>query len=72
VSGRDIGGAYKTDPEWRLVLAIRREALRLAGLCINGSTEPGKPGRRGGVVHGQVVPGTGKCQRCCDVARRTR
>jgi hypothetical protein len=38
---------------------VRRDALRAAGLCING-------GPRSKVVHGPVVSG-GRCQRCEDV-----
>ncbi len=37
----------------------RRDALRAAGICING-------GPRSRVVHGDVVS-AGKCQRCIDV-----
>lgn len=71
MSGRDLNGAYRTEPERRLELAVRREALRAANRCINGPIE-NRPGRRNGVVHGAVVPGTGKCQRCIDVAKGSR
>lgn len=69
--GRDLDGAYRTEPERRLEVSSRRHALRAALRCINGPLDD-RPGLRGGVVHGAVVPGTGKCQRCVDVAKRSR
>jgi hypothetical protein len=71
MSGRDLNGAYLTELERRLDNTARRRTLRLAGLCINGGTEPGKPSRNG-IVHGPASPTSGKCARCEDVARRSR
>lgn len=59
--------AYKTTEEERLIVKDRRIELADAGRCINGPRE-GFVGARG-VVHGPVVPGTTKCQRCHDVHR---
>jgi hypothetical protein len=71
MSGRDLNGAYLTELERRLDNTARRRELAKAGRCINGPIE-NRPGKRHGVVHGPVVPGTGKCQRCIDVAKRSR
>jgi hypothetical protein len=70
MSGRDIDGAYRTDLDRRLVNTDRRRALAKANRCINGPLED-RPGKRHGIVHGPVVSG-GKCQRCIDVAARSR
>jgi hypothetical protein len=71
MEGRDIGGAYLTDPERRLETQNRRAALKAAGRCINGPLED-RPGKRAGVVHGPANPVSGKCERCEQVAKRTR
>lgn len=68
--GRDLNGAYRTDPEQRLVVSLARKTLRDANRCINGSMRDGPS--RFGITHGPVVPGTGKCERCCEVARASR
>ena len=68
----EIDTSYTTPRSRRRDSNVRRRALFAAGLCINGSLTPGKPGRRAGIVHGPVVPGTGKCQRCIDVAAKSR
>lgn len=71
MSGRDLGGAYRTSEEMRAYVRDRHEALRAANRCINGPLED-RPSKRLGIVHGPVVPGTGKCARCIEVARRSR
>ncbi len=70
MSGRDLNGAYRTSLDLRLDNTARRRDLSKAGRCINGPIED-RPGKRHGVVHGPVVSG-GKCQRCIDVAKRSR
>ncbi len=49
---------------------LRRDEMRAAGRCINGTLD-GSVSKRHGIVHGAVVKG-GKCQRCQDVARASR
>jgi len=61
MSGRDVGGAYKSDLFRRHYAAERRQRLRAAGVCING-----------GAKHGPVNPKSGKCAQCDIVAERTR
>ena len=71
MSGRDIGGAYKTDPTTLLIIKLRHEALRDLGLCINGGFIFGRRSRSG-IVHGKANPVSGKCSHCEAVAKRTR
>ncbi len=70
--GLRVDGERRTDPDRRAKVTARRRTLRLAGLCINGGMALGVPGRRAGVVHGPANPTSGKCDRCEEIARRSR
>jgi hypothetical protein len=48
----------------------RRDAMRAANVCING-TKVGAAPRPGRLVHGPVIQG-GRCARCIDVAKMSR
>lgn len=72
MSGRDFGGAYRTDPKQLDNVKARHAELRAAGLCINGPRAFGVPGKRHGIVHGKANLMSGKCDHCEAVARRSR
>ena len=58
---------FKTDETRRSESQDRKQALRDAGRCING-TLTGEPSKRTGTIHGPVVSG-GKCARCIAIHR---
>ena len=60
---------YKSNDDERWYSKVRRDALRAAQLCINGSLTPDNP-KRSRIQHGPVVK-AGKCARCLEVWKRT-